>query len=219
MRHSQCPVQRVRGRLRATDSDGTIVEIGLSVNDIQTNLIKQFHLRKSVFASRAGCGGACFSWRVGKRSLVWVIMRLEWAHATVTQRPVACEDLAVTREEGNLESNGDGDNMSGATVVLRDIREPRDTRYLTATVTDKGDVVFEGQDLGDGVERVFGVREYEWIWTVRVSDVPKLTAALGGPADVLLALEAQFSGDNAAGLKSFLDAHEVPHETWSRLGD
>ena len=82
-----------------------------------------------------------------------------------------------------------------------------------------GDLVIEGQDLGDAVESYFGVREYEWIWTIRARDLPSLLNALGPSSDVLAGLSERFSGDNAADLKSFLDSHDIPHEVWSRMGD
>ncbi len=109
-------------------------------------------------------------------------------------------------------------DQSGITV-LRDVRDDQGTRYLAASLTAEGDLVIEGQDLGRGVEQFYGVREYEWSWTVRAPDIPALLSALGTSSDVLSALSARFSDERAAEIKSFLDAHEIPHETWSRLGD
>jgi hypothetical protein len=110
--------------------------------------------------------------------------------------------------------------MSIQSVVLRNTRDPEEgSRHLQASMTAVGDLVIEGQDLGDSVERALGVREYEWIWTVRAPHVPVLASALGGPGDVLSALEERFRGENAAGLKSFLDSQGIPHEVWSRMGD
>jgi hypothetical protein len=104
-------------------------------------------------------------------------------------------------------------------TVLRDVRDDQGTRYLGASLTAEGDLVIEGQDRGAGVERIFGVREYEWAWTIRAGNVPALLRALGSSSDVLSTLSGRFSGDKAAGLKTFLDSHGIPHETWSRLGD
>ncbi len=109
--------------------------------------------------------------------------------------------------------------MKGKSVVLRSIKDARDSRHLEAAITADGDLEIEGQDLGDGVEQVFGVREYEWIWTIRARDLPSLLDAMGSSSDVLAAMSERFSGDNAADLKSFLDSHDVPHEVWSRMGD
>ena len=105
-------------------------------------------------------------------------------------------------------------------VILRDTRDEDGTRYLDARLEPNGDLIIEGQDLGDGVERFFGPgeREYEWTWTVKAADVPKLKRALGG-GHVLKALKRRFSGSAARDLKPFLVAHAIPHEVWPRTGD
>jgi hypothetical protein len=106
-------------------------------------------------------------------------------------------------------------------VTLRDFRDADGPRHLWARMTPEGDVVIEGQDLGDGVEKVFGagIREYEWVWTVRAPHVPALLAALGAGDDVLAALRARFSDERASGLRPFLDQHGIPVDAWSRVGD
>lgn len=109
--------------------------------------------------------------------------------------------------------------MSERSVVLRRVSEPGNSRTLTATLAENGDLVIEGQDLGDEVERIFGMREYEWIWTVRARDLPRLLDALGATSGLLAAMKARFSGDRAADLMRFLDDHAIPYETWSRMGD
>lgn len=108
-------------------------------------------------------------------------------------------------------------------VVLRQTRDRDGSRHLGACLEPGGDLLMEGQDLGDGVEAHFGAgcREYEWCWTVRAADLPALLDALEQPpgTDPLVALAGRFSGERAAGLKAFLEQHEIPHETWSRVGD
>jgi hypothetical protein len=108
-------------------------------------------------------------------------------------------------------------------AVLRDIRDADGVRHLEARLDPSGDLVIEGQDLGDGVERFWGegLREYEWIWTVRAKEIPALVAALGGEAGdaVLVLLERRFAGDAAAGLCAFLEESGTAFERWSRLGD
>jgi hypothetical protein len=104
-------------------------------------------------------------------------------------------------------------------VILRHIRDADGLRHLEASLNAAGDLVIEGQDLGDGVERALGVREYEWTWTVRAAHLPDLSRALGMTGDVLAALATRFSGENAAELGSFLQSERIPHERWSRLGD
>ena len=111
------------------------------------------------------------------------------------------------------------DSSKSGRVVLREERSKTDIRHLSAGYAANGDLRIEGQDLGDGVQRIFGYREYEWGWTIWAADLPKLAEALGVTSDVLKALAASYSGDNAANLGAFLEDHGVPFETWSRIGD
>ena len=104
-------------------------------------------------------------------------------------------------------------------VILRSTKDAGGTRYLSAKLSESGDVVIEGQDLGDSVERIFGVREYEWVWTIKATHVPGLGQLLGGSAAVIDALAARFSGDKSSELRSFLEDNAVPFEVWSRTGD
>jgi hypothetical protein len=104
-------------------------------------------------------------------------------------------------------------------VVLRDTRDADGSRWLGARLDADGGLVIEGQDLGAGVERAFGVREYAWAWSIAASELSTLRAALGIDADLLDALRRRFGGDAAAGLGAFLDAHGIRRTSWSRLGD
>ena len=105
------------------------------------------------------------------------------------------------------------------TVVLRDIDDAQGIRYLEASLSSDGELRIEGQDLGSGVEEIFGLREYEWVWTVRAHNVPKLLRALGAKSDVLSALSERFTGERADELMPFLDSQGIPYEVWSRIGD
>jgi hypothetical protein len=106
-----------------------------------------------------------------------------------------------------------------ASVTLRDFRDADGIRHLSARLDAGGNLVIEGQDLGDGVERAFGVREYEWTWTIAARDLPALRAALAVDGDLLQTLAQRFGGSAAAGLGAFLDAHAIQRTGWSRLGD
>ena len=108
--------------------------------------------------------------------------------------------------------------MFEESVTLRDTQDADGVRRLTARL-ERGDLVIEGRDYGAGVERIFGYREYEWVWTVKASDVPKLRQVLGDPPDLTAALHRQFSGQAAAELQPFLDSKGIPYEAWSRIGD
>lgn len=107
------------------------------------------------------------------------------------------------------------------TVVLHHCRDADGLRHLGATLTPEGDVQIEGQDLGRGVEAFWGegFREYEYAFTIRAADVPALLAALGTETNVLGALQRHFSDPTARGPRAFLEAHGVPYEFWSRLGE
>lgn len=109
--------------------------------------------------------------------------------------------------------------MNTTHVILRRVEDADGSRLLEASITVEGDVLIQGYDFGDGVERVFGVREYEWAWTIPAATIPALLRALGTTDPVLIALKERFSGDNSALLGPFLDANGIPTDRWSRLGD
>ncbi|MEO1901456.1 MAG: hypothetical protein ABGX87_06865 [Alcanivorax sp.] len=109
--------------------------------------------------------------------------------------------------------------LKNKSVMLCEERRPGDYRFLGATLEKNGDLVFEGQDLGQGVRDAFGCAEYEWRWTVKASAVHVLRNALGKRGNVLDLLKKHFGGANTAGLRSFLEEHEIPFESWSRIGD
>lgn len=104
-------------------------------------------------------------------------------------------------------------------VVLRASEDAEGTRLLQAFLNDDGDILIQGRDYGDGVEQMLGMREYEWGWKIPAGHVPALLRALEADDDVLAALKRRFSGDDAAHLGEFLDAHGIATEKWSRLGD
>jgi len=109
--------------------------------------------------------------------------------------------------------------MTTSHVVLRDVKDPDGSRLLEATLTSEGDLVIEGWDFGAGVERIFGVREYEWVWTIHAASVGALLHALQATGDVLSALKDRFSAENASELGAFLESHGIATDRWSRLGD
>ena len=110
--------------------------------------------------------------------------------------------------------------MTTSHVILRDVKDADGSRLLQASLTSGGDIVIEGRDYGAGVERIYGYREYEWVWTIPAASVGDLLRVLPAPAgDVLAAFRDRFSGENAAELGAFLEAHGIATDRWSRLGD
>ena len=104
-------------------------------------------------------------------------------------------------------------------VLLRDERSKSDRRFLTARHERNGDLVFEGQDVGEGVKAFWGYTEYEWTWTVKAHDVPKLMLALNVRRRLLTEIKRRFSGANASDVETFLKESASPYLTWSRVGD
>ncbi|MEO3856850.1 hypothetical protein ABGB08_18230 [Acrocarpospora sp. B8E8] len=109
-------------------------------------------------------------------------------------------------------------------MILRETRGAGGYRFLGAHLTEAGDLVVEGQDLGSGVEDFWGpgLREYERFYTVRAQHLPLLVAELGGAPgeDLLQLLVRTCSSEDAGRLESLVAANgPVPAELWSRLGD
>jgi hypothetical protein len=116
----------------------------------------------------------------------------------------------------------DPDPHPESTIVLREQEDADGTRYLDATIDKTGRLVLEGQDVGNGVERAFGegYREYEWRWTVPVSELPAAIEALGGePGESPLAVAARWIEAHGTDPGVALKAAKVRIELWSRLGD
>ena len=113
--------------------------------------------------------------------------------------------------------------MSKTAVTLRNTKDKSGSRFLEASLDERGVLRIIGQDMGHGVENYYGIgiSEYEWIWTVAANDMAKLAKALGasGVDGVLELLKERFSGPNADQLKAFLDDNQIPHAVWSRVGD
>lgn len=125
----------------------------------------------------------------------------------------------VTWVKSKLGISGNGAAVTRDFVVLRDIRTPSDTRFLAATQV-RGTLEIEGHDYGDGVEAIFGEREYEWCWSLDAEAVVQLRLALAltQADDLMEHLSARFSNEDAAGLQLFLNDHQITYQAWSRTG-
>ena len=108
-------------------------------------------------------------------------------------------------------------------VVLRDLRDDRGTRHLSASRDPDGRIRIDGHDLGRGVEDAFGagLSEYEWSWVIEPEAVPAAVAALDGrdgddPLKLLVAWSAAHGGADPG---SHLRDAGVPISFWNRVGD
>lgn len=114
-------------------------------------------------------------------------------------------------------------NKLTETITLLDEYTGKNSWHLQARVSENGDLIIEGQDLGHCVEQFWGTgyTEYEWEITVRAVHIPKLIVALGGKDgdNVLLLLAARYKDDNRYADKGFFEEQSVPIEFWSRVGD
>jgi len=104
-------------------------------------------------------------------------------------------------------------------VVLRDERNPGDSRHLSAEIKQNGDLVIAGQDIGSGVEGIFGSSEYEWFLTIKSENRQKLADAFDEQGHILDLLQKNFSHEKAADLDGFLKKNDIAFEFWSRVGD
>ena len=104
-------------------------------------------------------------------------------------------------------------------IVLRDERTATDIRRLV--VHDRaGGIRLDGHDLGNGVDDVWGCREYEWTCDVEAADIPALVTALGGAddEDVFEVIRRTCMDDSTKLYRVISDA-KIPNKFWSRVGD
>ena len=94
-----------------------------------------------------------------------------------------------------------------------DMPSPSPNRSVIVTLTQTGDLVWSGQDLGLDVATLRpGATEYEWSRTVPAAYVPALLGALGGgPSDNVVALVAA-SFDTDVELEEFATKAGIPTE-------
>lgn len=95
-------------------------------------------------------------------------------------------------------------NRQDRKVELRAEHNGADWRFLTARLTDAGDLELLGQDLGPATALVGDDGEYEWVSTIRAGRLPELLHILGaGPDDdVLDELAARWTGESSYELES-----------------
>lgn len=91
--------------------------------------------------------------------------------------------------------------------------------WRAVTLTDDGGVAILGHDLGRGVERIFGCREYEFerrLSAAEVSTLRKLLA-VARDGDLLAAIGTRFQSTDE--LETFAEENGIAGEFWNRIGD
>ncbi len=103
-------------------------------------------------------------------------------------------------------------------VTLLEERNGADSRSVWASLADNGDLIISGQDIGPGVERVFGSDEYEFSHTVPSDYVLPFLEILGAikVTDVLTALRV-FGGSRYEEITDALETAQtsMPIRFWS----
>jgi hypothetical protein len=107
-------------------------------------------------------------------------------------------------------------------VTLRYLRDAEGLRRLDASRRDDGGILIEGQDLGPGVEQVWGegLTEYEWAWSLAPEPSWRRSrrwAARTGRSTRAIGVWYAANGGLDPGIR--LREAGVPVEFWSRVGD
>ena len=87
--------------------------------------------------------------------------------------------------------------------------------------TEKGQLFFDGYDIGSFVKQIWGDYDYEYTYTIEPNQVKKLYKILGAKegnkSDLLAKIKSRFSVNEAYSLfGKFLDTHKIKYErfTW-----
>jgi hypothetical protein len=88
--------------------------------------------------------------------------------------------------------------------------------------TDKGQLYFDGYDVGKSVEEIWGDSDYEYSYTIEPDEVNKFYEIfgleIGDKSGLLLELKHRFSVNNAYSLfGDFMNTHNIKYKgfTWS----
>lgn len=106
-----------------------------------------------------------------------------------------------------------------ALLVLADHQDEDGSLWRTITIEDGG-FVLSGHDVGPGVERVLGCREYEFERRLSAAETTRFRALLladAGPQALLDAVAERF--DSIDELEAFLGEHDLEGTFWSQLGE
>jgi hypothetical protein len=104
-------------------------------------------------------------------------------------------------EGANSEASVGDDQVEPTGVVsMRQLRREDLRSFLDAGINEDGDLVLQGQDLGEFVEAAMGTDEYEYAKTYAKSTFPAILEALGEPADsdILEVIAARWCGNEVS---------------------
>ena len=105
-------------------------------------------------------------------------------------------------------------------VVLLDEWLDGESRHVTAKLTDDGNLVISGQDIGPSVERIFGSDEYEYSHTIPAAYIAAFFELLGARQvrDVLGAIDHFGRGRYLEIVDALEKAKKImPIQFWSRF--
>ena len=105
-------------------------------------------------------------------------------------------------------------------VVLLNEWLDGEARHVTAKLTDDGNLVISGQDIGPSVERIFGSDEYEYSHTIPAPYIAEFFELLGARqvTDILGAID-HFGRRRYSEIVSALEEAKkvMPIQFWSRF--
>ena len=105
-------------------------------------------------------------------------------------------------------------------VVLLNEWLDGESRHVTAKLTDDGNLVISGQDIGPSVERIFGSDEYEYSHTIPAPYIAEFFELLGARqvTDLLGAID-HFGRRRYSEIVSALEEAKkvMPIQFWSRF--
>ncbi len=104
-------------------------------------------------------------------------------------------------------------------ITMRVDKRPDLSSYLDAKVNRRGDLILEGQDLGEYVERMLGSDGYEYSKTYKRSVLRSVLEALdeNPDADIMDVITARWCGTEASfELERRLDDAGISCKAWSR---
>lgn len=105
--------------------------------------------------------------------------------------------------------------MMKKTLVIKNNNKNNLEEHLIGTINELGDINLEGQDLGRNIFGEFS--EYEYFYTIKAKDIPKLLEKLGDELDPLIAIKNYFNKNTS--FKKFLDDNNIEYKFYNHIGD